>query len=95
MRARRTDSNLTAIAEIARRVGFRVNIRNDDLCDIDAQLGSVTELWECKTYELGKRGKPLAARYTDRQKRLRAEGWVIHTVRTADDVLAARERMMR
>lgn len=85
-RAARVDDNLASIVKAARKMGFRIYVRNDVLADVDAQIGEVHEAWECK----GIKGK-----FTDQQKRLRAEGWRIRTVRSVDDVMLARSQMMQ
>lgn len=87
VRARRVDSNLSELVKAARKMGFRINVRNDDLADVDAQLPGCdkTEIWEVKVLK--------GARFTERQKKRREEGWLIMTVRTVDDLLLARERM--
>ena len=38
MRAKRTDANLKDIVAAARKCGLRVNVRNDDLADLDCQF---------------------------------------------------------
>ena len=85
MRARKVDSNLREIVTAARKVGLRVNVRNDDLADLDVQFGGHHEVWEVK----GARG-----RLTPRQKKLRADGWCIRLVTCVDDVLAAKKTML-
>lgn len=92
MRARKTDQNAKAIYDLARKVGFLVNIRNDTLGDLDVQYRGRHEVWECKSYELGKKGKPLKARFTDLQLKHMKEGWIIWTVRTAEDVMSSLAR---
>ena len=77
----RVDSNLKAIAELARKVGFLVYVRNDALADLDVQLGGRHQVWEVKN----RKGK-----LTPRQIKVREQGWTIREVRTAEDVLAAR-----
>jgi len=86
--ARRVDGNLSVIIKLARKLGFLVNVRNDQLADLDVQLpaaGYAHEPWEVKDRK---------GRYTDGQKRLREQGWKIRTVRTEDDVIAARAEMI-
>ena len=83
MRARRTDENLIAIVEIARKAGFLVHVTNGDW-DLTVQLGTRHEIWEVKS----PKGRPTA-----RQEELREQGWCIRTIRTAEDVLRALERM--
>ena len=85
MRARKVDANLSVIVSAARAAGFMVNVRNDDFADLDVQLHGWHEAWECK----GLNGRP-----TNRQRELAARGWKIRTVRTVDDVLAAKKWMM-
>ena len=82
------DQNLPEIAKKAREAGLRVNIRNDDLADLDVQDqdGFVTEIWECKNGDGG---------FTKRQIKMRKLGWKIRTVRTEADVLQARSEMTR
>ena len=82
MRAKRVDSNLMEIVEIARDLGFLVHVRNDELADLDVQFRGRHELWEVKT----PKGK-----LTDLQEKHRKQGWTIRTVRTVDDVIAARK----
>ena len=84
MRARRGDENLAAIVEAARDLGFLVHVTNDNLCDATVQFRGQTELWECK--------QPKAT-FTDLQKRKRAEGWRIRTVRCLEDVIKARKEI--
>lgn len=85
MRARRVDENLAAIVKAARAIGFLVNIRNDDFADCDVQLPGVDrhEAWEVKR---------IKGKFRPRQKEMRERGWIIWTIRTDDDVLAARKR---
>lgn len=85
MRARRVDANLSAIVQVARDIGLKVNVRNDDLADLDVQFGGHHEVWEVK----GSRG-----RLTERQKKLRGDGWCIRLIKTADDVLEAKKTML-
>ena len=85
MRARKVDSNLRDIVEAARKIGLRVNVRNDDLADLDVQYGGHHEVWECKS----KRG-----RLTPRQKKLRGDGWCIRLITCVEDVVAARQTMV-
>ena len=83
-RARRTDSNLTAIVKAARAAGFLVYVRNDELADLDVQYLRYSELWEVKT---------ATGKYKPSQLKHRAEGWLIRTVRTVEDVLQARREI--
>ena len=85
MRARKVDSNLSDIVDAARKLGLRVNVRNDDLADLDVQFGGHHEVWEVK----GARG-----RLTKRQKKLRGDGWCIRLIRSVDDVLEARRTIL-
>lgn len=76
--ARRTDASLTAIVKAFRQLGWRVYVCNDSLCDLVIQKGHTrTELIEVKTPN---------GTFTDMQKRRRADGWQIRTVRSLDDV---------
>jgi hypothetical protein len=86
MRARRTDDNLKAIYDLARKVGLLVYIRNDiwDL-DVTKKGSNRWEVWEVKN---GKGG------YRPGQEKMIAEGWPVYTVRTAEDVLLARKRFL-
>lgn len=77
-RAARTDANLTEIMKAARKMGFRVFVCNDQLCDLIAQKHGVTELWEVKQAK---------GRFTKLQKEMREAGWQIRTVRSIDDLL--------
>ena len=83
--ARKVDSNLSDIVAAARKLGLRVNVRNDDLADLDVQFGGHHEVWEVK----GARG-----RLTKRQKKLRAAGWCIRLITCVDDVLAAKRTLL-
>lgn len=80
------DANLTDIADAARKLGFRVSIINNDLADICWQLGATTELVEVKNPH----GRN---RFTDNQKDMRRDGWIIRTVRSVDDVMLARNEI--
>ena len=86
-RTHRADNNASALYQAARKMGFRLNVTNNALCDAVAQLGDVTELWEVKN------GR--AAKYTPLQARMREAGWQIRTIRTVDDLLQARSEMVR
>lgn len=87
MRARRVDQNSTDLYQAARKMGFKVYVRNDALGDADVQLAGLHEVWEFKN--------GAKARFTDLQARMRQAGWRIRTVRTVDDVIAARSEMTR
>lgn len=87
IRRHRTDGNAAEIYREARRLGFRLNVVNNALCDTVAQLCGLTELWEVKN------GR--AASYTALQKKMREAGWVIRTIRSIDDLLQARAEMTR
>lgn len=78
MRARKVDAGLTEIVKAYRKMGWRVYVCNDALCDIIIQRGSKTELIEVKE----KRGS-----FTDLQKLMRIRGWQIRTVRSVEDIL--------
>lgn len=84
MRARRVDQNLSSIVEAARKAGFLVYIRND-VWDLDVTLNNRTEIWEVK--------RPKGT-HTEAQERLLKAGWPVHTIRTVDDVLEARNRFL-
>jgi hypothetical protein len=84
VRARRVDQNLQSIVKAARAMGMLVHVTNGDW-DATVQYVGVTELWECKT----KTGK-----FTELQKKLKGQGWVIRTVRNFLDVVQARREMM-
>lgn len=84
-RAARVDENLAEIVDAARMMGFLIYVNNNALCDIVAQWkDGRTQLWEVKT-EKGK--------FTPSQKDMRADGWKIRTIRSVDDVLAARNEI--
>lgn len=83
-RARKIDGNARSLIEAAERMGFKVHPTNGDW-DLTAQIGDCTELWECKN------GR---GRVTERQARLKEKGFLIWTVRTVDDLLSARARML-
>ena len=85
MRARKVDANLFEIVCVARRMGFLVNIRNDDFADLDVQFRGIHEAWECKS----SKGRP-----TKRQMALAEKGWKIRTVRSVDDVISARKQLV-
>lgn len=84
--ARRVDQNLEEIVKAARKCGFLVYVRNDPLGDLDLCLMGRTLVAEVK-------GK--AGRYTEFQAKKRKEGWVIHTLRTVEDVVKLREGVIR
>ena len=87
MRARRVDLNSTDLYQAARKMGFKVYVRNDALGDADVQLAGLHEVWEFKN--------GAKARFTDLQKKMREAGWQIRTIRTVDDLLQARSEMTR
>ena len=84
--ANRRDDNEPDIVSAARRIGFKV-FYTSELGDLVVQLGDRTELWEVKNEE----GKN---RLTAAQCKLRQAGLKAHTIRTVDDVLAARRRFI-
>lgn len=84
-RAARTDKNLMPIVEAARDLGYLVHVANSELCDAIVQFRHVTELWEIKTEK---------GTFTDLQKKRRAEGWRIRTIRSVDDVIKARKEIL-
>lgn len=88
-RARKVDANLSAIVEIARKVGFLVHVTNADW-DATVQFHGLVEMWECKADKklYGKNAQ------TKTQKKLKDLGWKIRTVRTAEDVMKARAEML-
>lgn len=75
-RARRTDNNLGAIVKALRKMGWRVYVNNNALCDLVIQRGTKTLLVEVKD----KRGT-----FTPAQKKMREQGWEIRTIRTIED----------
>lgn len=82
MRARKVDANLSDIVNTARALGFLVYVRNDEFGDLDLQFAGKHYVVEVK--------RPKGGRYTEGQKRLRAEGWVILTMCTVEEVVAFR-----
>ena len=84
--ARRTDQNLELIVVAARKCGFLCYVRNDPLGDLDVQLGGIHEVWECKNAK---------GRFTDGQEAHRKKGWIIHTIRSVEDVLERRKRILK
>ena len=86
MRARRTDSNLKPTVVAARALGLRVNVRNDDLADLDVQYGGYHEVWEVKAE---------GGRYTKRQQKTRNEGWCIRLITCLEDVEEAARTMKK
>lgn len=87
MRARKVDQNSTDLYQAARKMGFKVYVRNDALGDADVQLAGLHEVWEVKNGS--------KAKFTETQKRMRDAGWRIRTVRTVDDLVLARSEMTR
>lgn len=85
MRARRVDANLDSIRDAALDLGYLVHTCNDSLADLIVQFRGVTEIWEAK----GRAGT-----FTDLQKKHRAQGWRIRTVRSIADVIAARREIL-
>lgn len=83
-RAARVDENLSEIVEAARDCGFLVYVANSDLCDIIWSLHDTVELVEVKTAK---------GTFTDLQRKNRALGWRIRTVRSIEDVIKARREM--
>lgn len=69
MRARRVDSNLSEVVKAYRKLGCRVAINNDNLCDLIVQHSGVTDLVECKD---GSK-PPSARRLTALQEKNHAE----------------------
>lgn len=82
--ANRRDANEPELVEAARAIGFKV-FYTQELGDLVVQFGDRTELWECKV-EGGK--------LTPAQCRLRQAGLKAVTIRTVDDVLAAKKRFL-
>lgn len=84
-RIHRKDSNSDAIVAVARKIGFLVYPRNDDLADLDVQIHGQHEIWEVKMPK---------GDLSQKQVEARAEGWRIRTVRTAEDVLNAHAELL-
>lgn len=83
--AQRRDSNEPDIVSAAKRIGLKV-FYTSELGDLVVQFGDRTELWEVKT-EVGK--------LTTNQLKMRQAGLKAWTIRTVDDVLAAKQRFLR
>ena len=83
-RAARRDANEPELVASARRIGLKV-FYTSELGDLLVQYGDVTELWEVKT-ETGK--------LTDAQCRRKRQGLKSQIIRSKDDVLAGRSRMI-
>lgn len=83
-RAARRDANEPEIFACARRIGLRVYPTNE-LADAVVQYGTQTELWEVKM----EHGRLTKAQIKNRERGLHAR-----TVRTTDDVFAAKAQMM-
>ena len=90
MRAKRTDANLQSIVATARKAGFLVHVRNDELADLDVQLHGKHEVWELKDGAKAKSRRKLTAL----QLLMRDQGWVIRLIESPADVLLARKEMM-
>lgn len=84
-RAARRDANEPTLVEAARAIGLKVFYTNE-LGDAVVQFGNVTEIWEFK----GAAGK-----LTDAQCKLRQAGLKARTVRTLDDVMAAKREILK
>ena len=82
-RAARTDANLTATVEAFRSLGCSVNVRNDDMADLDVGFGGVSMIVEVKD---GAK-KPSARKLTPNQIKKRAT-WTggIRLVQNMEDV---------
>ena len=83
--ANRRDANEPQLVAAARAIGFKV-FYTQELGDLVVQFGDRTELWECKT-ETGK--------LTPAQCRLRQAGLKAYTIRTVEDVIAAKQRFFK
>ena len=84
-RARRVDANLSAVVQAFRDMGCSVNVRNDDMADLDVGYGGVSMIVEVKDG-----AKPPSARkLTENQVKKRAT-WTggIRLVQNLDDVQA-------
>ena len=82
----RADANAPELYQEARKMGFKLYVNNDALCDTIAQLCGITELWEVKQK---------AGKFTPLQEKMREAGWIIRTVRSVDDLVLARSEMTR
>ena len=83
-RAARRDSNEPGLVELARSIGLKV-FYTSELGDLIVQYGDLTELWEVKT---------ASGKLTDAQCRLRQRGLTAYTIRTEQDVLDGRNRLI-
>ena len=83
--ANRRDANEPELVAAARAIGFKV-FYTSELGDLVVQFGDRTELWEVKT---------ATGKLTATQCRLRQAGLKAVTIRTVDDVLAAKARFLR
>ena len=83
--ANRRDANEPALVNAARAIGFKV-FYTQELGDLVVQFGDRTELWEVKT---------ATGRLTDAQCRLRQAGLKAYTIRTVEDVIAAKQRFLK
>ena len=82
--ANRRDANEPALVAAARQIGFKV-FYTSELGDLVVQFGDRTELWEVKVP---------GGKLTPAQCRLRQAGLKAVTIRTVDDVLAAKKRFL-
>ena len=82
--ANRRDAVEHELVTAARKIGFKVFYTNE-LGDALAQFGDRTELWEFKS-----KGGTL----TPAQCRLRQAGLKAWTIRTIEDVIAAKQRFL-
>lgn len=83
-RAARRDANESDIVAAARQCGLKVFYTNE-LGDLVVQYGEITEIWECKTD---------GGKLTPTQCRMRQAGLKARTVRSVDDVLAAKRTIL-
>ena len=83
-RAARRDANEPELVAAARRIGLKV-FYTSELGDLLVQYGDITELWEVKT-ETGK--------LTDAQCRRKQQGLKAQVIRSQQDVIDGRARMV-
>lgn len=91
-RAARVDANLSSIVADFRHLGCSVNVRNDDMADLDVGYGGLSMIVEVKDG----RKPPSARKLTENQVK-RRKTWTggIYLVQCPDDVLVAVKTLRR
>ena len=82
--ANRRDANEPVLVNAARIIGFKV-FYTSELGDLVVQFGDRTELWEVKTP---------SGKLTVAQCKLRQAGLKAWTIRTVEEVIAAKQRFL-